>query len=154
MKHPDLVSQTIFCESVRTEQTGLSMILGIFPDNINLEPNAEMENTGGVVGPPVIPTFCAYTRIRLPLNRPVDSPISLSFAAPTGDVIFNHVFEQDFIQKSMEDALQQDNEYVILLAQISTPGFPVLHEGRYVMTASYKGDTYFSGAIRFAIGHR
>ena len=144
---PDIVSQTIFCESVRNEQGGTVSLVGILPDRVDMgmaPPPVEDEHPH-----PILPSLYVYSRTRLPLDRPVKGPVTLKFSSPSGQVIVEQTFDEDFVQTSWEEAQASGNEFVLLISQFSTQPFPVLEAGRFKVVIQYDGSDFFSGAIRF-----
>lgn len=151
MNHPDLVAQTIFCESARVETRGQVTLVGVFPDNVTYNPHPLQAALNGEQRPQ-IPTLCLYTRIRMPLSLPVLSDVEVLFLSPTGQRIFQAIIEKSFIEKSIDDARVQDNEYVLIMQQAEMIGFPIIESGRYRTIVNYNGKEYFAGAIRFTEG--
>ena len=150
MRDQRLVTQTIFCESARAEQGGQTTLVGIFPDNINLgQPPPSDDGEGGK---PILSSLCIYTRTRLPLNQQIAGSITFEFRSPSGKIIFTNTLEKDAIEGYAADARDVGNEYVLLLTQIESSPFPVLEQGRFVVSAKYDGEEYFSGAVNFRFG--
>lgn len=152
MNHPDLMTQTLFCEYAKTDADGMVSLIGIFPDNVNFTPPS-----GGGFGDadmqvPAIPNFSMYSRNRLPLDRQIKGPISVKFLSPSGQVLAGHTFETQFVNSSFQKALDQGQEYVTLIAQISFQNLGIAEEGPYTTVIEYGGEAYFSGRINMMFG--
>lgn len=152
MNTPDLVAQSIFCEHIRQEAQGTLSLIGVMPDNININPAiGQAPPTEGQAA--LVPSLCIYTRIRMPLDREPRGSLSVQFSAPSGEVIFEEAVEKNFIDLSIIEAQGQGNEYVLIIQQASIANFPILQFGRYVVSVNYAGERYFSGALRISLQH-
>ncbi len=148
MKHPDLVSQTLFCEYARSEADKVTSLIGIFPDHVNLAPLPSSTVSDDAAALPVIPNLSIYSRTRLPLDRDVKGPIRIYFESPSGQLIAEHTFDADFVQAAYDKAVAQGQEYLTFIAQFTVQGLPITEAGNFTTMVDYGGELYFSGRIR------
>lgn len=147
MTEPDLVCQSVFCEFTRQEAEKRVSLIGIFPDQLNVRIEAG-EDEQSESSAPAIPSLSIYTRARLPLGQPIKGSINIHLRSPTGQSIFEHSIEDEFVKDAFENAVAEGREHLTLVSQFTAQNFPILEEGRFVVWVQYAGDDYFSGSLR------
>lgn len=140
-------SHTIFCEIARNEEGGKVSLLGVLPDNLVMQGPPAPRVQEGQKAVPVLEHFCLSVRSRIPIRGPIDGGLSIRFISPTGNVLFDHAVDLEYLSEQFAVAKAANKACLTVVAQFALDRFQIRDEGRFEVWANYDGNDYFSGAI-------
>jgi hypothetical protein len=135
----------LFCESVREEQAGLTTIIGVLPDNLNLEVQSDDQTPSKLH----LTRFSIYLRV----NFSVDCELG------TGKVRLilgdNAVHELSdipaaILNEAKTNALQKGNAIAGVLMRTALPA-DVLQTGKIRAEVEIDGETYIAGILNLNV---
>src|SRR3954452_971566 len=89
-----------FCEDIREEKSGQDIIIGVFPDNLNLTPSGPSEGAGTTV----ITKLGLYVRLHFDVNDTPPRQISARLVNADGTDIQLPGWTPEIIKKAFSDA--------------------------------------------------
>jgi hypothetical protein len=150
---------TLFCEDIREEKNNTFTLIGILPDQINLEilEGGAAGADGVPTAPPppprhpvkTLPKLSIYIRINFDPAFDIGAPI-IRVILPGGQVSLTKVVEKDIIQKAMLEAKQRGNLLAGVVSRVNVDQFrPAV--GSIKVEAEINGETHLGGAINFRL---
>lgn len=140
----------IFCEDIREERTGLTLI-GVFPDNINLA----VETPGEVVVipsdrpmPKRISQLCIYARVNFGQEENIDS-IIIRLIFPDGKKQELGVVSRETIEGAKKKAKSKGNPLAGVIARATVGGFNIAKPGVMKLEMDIGGESYLVAALNF-----
>ena len=124
----------IFCEDIRQEKEGVSLI-GILPDNI-----------GGRGFPGRLPKLGIYVRIHIDPYAAI-GPISLKIRFPDGSENALGSFDEEFVQKAQRDAKSQGSPWAGLVMNVVAGGITLPRAGRLTVIARRQTEELICAAL-------
>jgi hypothetical protein len=128
---------TLFFETARDEVAGTTTLVGLLPDNIELEG----------VGVALLPKLVAFTRINMSVDDTV-APIDVSLRAPDGTIVVTNSVGVEKVEQAIADAKRDGNVIAGIVARIEAQPF-IAARGRYLAVVTYAGEERVTGTIRF-----
>ncbi|QUL38142.1 hypothetical protein [Erythrobacter sp. JK5] len=151
MTSPDIISLSMFCEHARSERGGVASLIGVMPDRINLKAAAPKDKVSDADYKPALPNLAVYTRSRIPLDRELRKGVVIQMLSPSGEEVFSHQFDDEFVANSFDAARSDGKEYLILISQFGLQNFPVIDEGPFTVWVEYGGERFFSGRLHISL---
>lgn len=155
---------TLFCEDIREERDNTFTLIGILPDQINLE--IRDDTAAASTAPdrpasdrparplPKIPTktlskLSIYIRINFDPTFDIGAPI-VRVIAPGGQVAVTRVMERELVQKAMIEARERGNPLAGVVTRVNIEQFrpPV---GSIRVEAEINGEIHLGGAVNFRL---
>ena len=134
-----------FCEDIRAEAESRVTVIGIFPDNMNLEIPSGTLPEGKV---PALPKLSIFVRISFDPNKKLDS-IKAKVINPDGTETALDGVAADVIQKAQKEAREQNNINSNINMTLQMQPFPVPTFGRMRLEVEVGGETFVCGALNF-----
>ena len=141
MTIPTFTAVSIFCEDIRDEINEQRTLVGLLPDNIAVSAT-----------PGMLPKLGLYTRMMIPVDAACDGGIQVILTSPSKKMVVTAPVDIDQICKAQADSKAQGSPVAIILTSMIASPFPIIEVGRFVATAHYMGEEYYSGSIKVIIG--
>lgn len=116
-----LTASALFCEIIRSEQSGQDTLIGVFPDNINISI------------PGVMTGLAVYARISFEPIGPT-FPLSVIVTFTNGETVTNDV-ETTIIQKAQQDAELAGHPLATVISRMQFLNLPINATGRMTVSA-------------------
>jgi hypothetical protein len=130
-----LTASALFCETVRSEQSGQDTLIGVFPDNINTNI------------PGIMTGLAVYARISFEPVGPT-LPMSIMITFTNGETVTNDI-EPSVVQKAQQDAELSGHPLATVISRMQFLNLPVNATGRMTVTAQINKKTYTLAALNF-----
>ena len=126
---------SLFCDDIREEKSGMSILIGIYPENVNVHSF-----------PFAFPKIGMYTRINIDVE---DSPgeIAVIISTPKNDDAVLTSFSEEFISKSQIKSKNNGSQMMGLIAQMVAAPFPVAEPGQIKIIVTIQGVEYLGGIL-------
>ena len=125
---------SLFCEDIRTEQSGMNTLIGVFPDNVNV-PSF----------PYAFPKMGVYSRIVMDVNS-APKGITLSISAPGIQDPFSNELSHDWVEEQLARNLEKGSQVLGLVNRLIASPF-VIHEPTTVQSIIKIGRKKYLGGI-------
>ena len=132
-----MMAISLFCQDAREEMGGIVSLMGLLPDNIQVDSL-----------PGAMPKLVVFTRINLELTDPA-IPIEFWIKTPEGEEIAKNIIDVDLVQKALSEAQDGRNSIAGLVSRVEGSPFPAV-AGRFLAIIKYDGREYITGSISFA----
>lgn len=140
MNIPAFAAISIFCEDIRDEINDQRTLVGLLPDNIAVSAT-----------PGMLPKLGLYTRMMIPVEAPCDGGLQVTLKSPSGTVVIEAPVEIDKIAMAQADSKAQGAPVAIILTSMLASPFAITEVGRFVVTARYMNEEYYSGSLMVVI---
>ena len=126
---------SLFCDDIREEKSGADILVGIYPDKVNV-PSF----------PFAFPKFGIYTRINIDV---ADSPgeITVRISTPKEDDALFSGFSEDFISKAQADSKRNGSPMTGLIAKIIGSPFNIKEPGQVKVIITIQGVEYVGAVL-------
>jgi hypothetical protein len=136
----------IFCEDIREEVGGSHTIVGVMPDNINVQSPANQ--TGGAL---FFPKMAFYLRINLEVDHEPNGTISARVSIPgLADLALGELGE-DVIQQAFSDSRRSRLPFVGVIFKSVAQGVSLNQSGQAIVYASIEGREHICGAMNISV---
>jgi hypothetical protein len=132
----------IFCEDIRQEQSGQDIIIGTFPDNVNIP--SEPASTGATT---VFPKLGLYVRVNFDVGGAPPTRVSVRLELPDGSSMAADGWDDNTIRKAFSDAKANQMPLVGLILKFVFTPFPIRQDGKLTAIVNVDGSDYVAGAI-------
>lgn len=132
-------SVAIFAEDWREEKSGTDMLIGIFPDNVNVHSI-----------PGALPKLAVYFRTNIPADE-VPKFIEARLEFPWGDPLSFGSVSGDTLAKFAGDARNQGNPIFSVLTRAIIAGLSIQKAGRIVAVVKIDDEELFAGSLNIRL---
>ncbi|MBI2720370.1 MAG: hypothetical protein HY245_02880 [Rhizobiales bacterium] len=132
----------LFCEYIRVESAGTETLIGILPDNIQVDRF-----------PGIFPSLHVYTRIHLDPGCD-DLAIVVRLLSQRDITIIENEIPPDLLRRTLADARKSAAPIAGLISRLSAMPFPIEEEGRLRVVATIGKEELLCGAINIILAPR
>lgn len=143
---PKISAVGLFCEDIREERSGQDTLIGILPDNLQLE----QPPAPGVPVARILPRLCIYMRINIdPSFDP--GPVTTRLIYPNGEELNFGPLDPALIKKTRDAALEENKPLAGFISKVVLGNFNTKSEGRIRLVLSAGGDDYLCGSLNIKL---
>lgn len=142
---------TLFCDSVRQEVEKSHSIIGVFPDNINIDASNQVNvDSGNSNIAHIFPRLTAYTRINFSANSPPSESAHV-------DVYYNDTqlstftIENAQVLLAVQESVKRNEEICGLLVKMEMQNFPISENGKLKFVYVDGSQSFISGYLNINI---
>lgn len=140
MQRPSIIG--LFCEDLREEKSGADIIVGVFPDNVNVAGQA----------PQLMPKLAVYGRVHVPVDYKITSDIVLLLFDQEGKQLVELAnFSRAAIQTTQEEVRARGGAIAGFISRAVISPFQITQSGRVVMRARLEGDDFVCGSLNLIL---
>jgi len=132
-------SVALFCDDIRFEKSNQETLVGVFPDNI------EVENLPGVM-----PKLSIFVKVNCSAGFNLRS-LTNRFIDPEGNIIFENSAEQQIIDQAAKDAEQEQSPSFGVKSTIISAPFQFNISGRYLLVSVINDEECLSGFLNIKV---
>lgn len=140
----------LFCEDIREERDQVLSVIGILPDNINIEPSVSATPSQGVVvvdsAPRHLSKICVYVRINFDPDYEMPD-IQMRLVFPDGVNIPVGAIGREVISKAKSQAKERGHPLAGVIGRLVMNKFDFSKSGVVKFEALIGEDTHIGGAI-------
>lgn len=145
----------LFCEDIREEKNGVFTLIGIMPDNVNVE-ISEVPKDGeknAELSVPLLGKICAYVRINFDLDT-VFRIVKLRLVGPGGEINDLGTLDAATFENAKEKAKERGAISAGVITRVVLGGLNLSKPGPLKLEAEIDGETYLAGAITISLATR
>jgi hypothetical protein len=132
-------SAGLFADDIRSEEHGQFTLVGVMPDNVNIEfPESNVA---------ILPRLAIFVRSSFDVAQKIQSDLVISFRSPAEVEISSLVSTAVELQEEVNRARDNGAPMMSMHSRMIMTPFPLLERGRYTVTASYDGETRLAGFL-------
>jgi len=135
----DISAVALFCEDIREEKIGTETIVGVFPDNVNIQKV-----------PGIFPKICIYVRLHF---RPDVEPgrILTRIIMPDDTEANRNEIQPQLIKQAREQAMADGSPYAGLITKFIISPMQVTSIGRIRAMVTVNGKECIAGALNLRL---
>jgi hypothetical protein len=144
----------IFCEDIREETGGTHTIIGVMPDNINLQGQEGLKLPDGDSGKLLFPKMGFYLRANLDVSAPAPKQIAATVSFPGHGIISLGMLGTEAIEKAFADSHSNKVPSVgVVFKAVITP-LPITESGLATLHVNVDGQEQMCGTLNIRIIHQ
>jgi hypothetical protein len=141
----------LICEDIREEKSGQDTIVGLFPDNLNIE-RASLPTGERAVLPEgtiiTLPRLAFYIRVHFSIESARPKAVFSRVVSNEGTVIINGEWTSEILNKAFDDAARAQMPFVGLVFKLVAARIPVaLPGGKITAVVTVDGVDQVAGAV-------
>lgn len=143
MKSKLISAIALFADDIRHEVDQRVTIVGIFPDNLNLNAKSSDNKTA-------LPKLAVYWRAQISLD---ENPEQLGFQllAPNGQIVFENSVDANFIESQRKITAEMGSPYITVVSQAIAAPFTIETNGIYEAIVKYGEHVLRAGMLRIKL---
>jgi hypothetical protein len=138
----------LFCEDIREEVGGSHSIVGVMPDNINLQ---GPENDTQPEGKLLFPKMGFYIRVRFDARQTPPKQIAAEVSIPGNPVMKLGTIETDAMKTAFADSIANNAPFVGVLFKAVTAPVPITESGLATLRVFVDGEEHICGTLNIKI---
>ena len=136
-----------FCEDIREERSGLMSIIGIMPDNLNVEISHDFPQDQQ----PTIPRLTCYARLVFDPTKSDPRPVLATLIFPDDTERVVKMFDEAIVDKGIADAKELGSPLVGLISRVQMDRFPIIKPGRLRLRIKLGKDEFLAGQLNIIV---
>jgi hypothetical protein len=141
----------IFCEDVREEMGGTHTIIGVMPDNINLQGQEGLKLPDGDRGKLLLPKMGFYVRTNLDASAPAPKQITAAISFPGHGIIPLGTLGTEAIEKAFADSRSNKTPFVGVVFKAVVSPLTITESGIASLHVNVDGQEQMCGALNIQI---
>jgi hypothetical protein len=137
----------VFCEDIREETAGTHSLVGVMPDNINLQANGPSEAGMSLM----FPKMGIYLRINLDRSIPPTSPVAARLTIPGAPALALGEIGMELIERAYAEGAENNLPVVGLIFKTVLSPVQLREPGVITVHASIDGHEHICGALNLII---
>ena len=129
---------TLICESIRQEADGGFTLIGVKPNNFNLQKDA-----------PVLGNYAFFTRIVSDIKRPPKS-IKATLTNTDNSILFETMLDEGTINQVINQIKKDDSEQLLFNLNLAMNGIPNVGEGNIISKIEIDGSVMEAGRFKIS----
>lgn len=137
----------LFCEDIREEKDNVLTLIGIMPDNVNLENPSNTPPEGGGTKR-MLSKLSIYTRINFDPNLDIGVP-EVCLVLPNNEIINMGNIDPTLVAKAQAEAQEKGALLAGIISRAAIWGFAPPENESIKVEVTINGEKYLAGALRF-----
>lgn len=141
----------LFCEDIREETSGSHTIIGVMPDNINLQGQEGLKLPDGDSGKLLFPKMGFYVRVNLDANAPAPKQIAAAVSFPGHGIMPLGMLGTEAIEKAFADSHSNKTPFVGVIFKAVVAPLTITESGIATLSVNVDGQEQMCGTLNVRI---
>jgi hypothetical protein len=141
----------LFCEDIREETSGSHSIVGVMPDNINLQAQERLKLPDSDKGKLIFPKMGFYVRANLDATAPAPKQVTAAVSFPGHGIIPLGVIGAEAIEKAFAESHSNKTPYVGVVFKAVMAPLPITESGMATLHVNVDGQEQACGSLNVRI---
>lgn len=141
----------LFCEDIREETSGSHTIVGVMPDNINLQGQEGLKLPDGDKGKLLFPKMGFYVRVNLEASAPAPKQIVAAASFPGHGIMPLGILGSEAIERAFAEAHSNKTPFVGVVFKAVVAPLTVTESGIATLHLNVDGEEQMCGTLNVRI---